>query len=71
MVKAKIFQYGGNRAQAAALTETARHLDKQDRYVNALASKYQFKIDDTKKAEELILLFSAEKDTGKLNVHEM
>lgn len=28
LVKAKIFQYGGNRIQAAALTEYARELDK-------------------------------------------
>lgn len=28
LVKAKIFQFGGNRKQAAALTEAARNLDQ-------------------------------------------
>ncbi len=49
-IKAKIYQFGGNRVQASALIETARGMDKHDRCLNALDAKYQFKIDNIEKA---------------------
>jgi N-alpha-acetyltransferase 15/16, NatA auxiliary subunit len=43
LVKAKIYQYAGNRDQAYSLTEEARILDKADRYLNAHSSKFLLK----------------------------
>lgn len=53
------------------LTEEARRLDLADRYLNAHASKYIFKVDDTKRAEDTMRMFSREDDNGVINVHEM
>lgn len=69
--KAKIMQFAGNRKQAMELTEEARRLDLADRYLNAHASKYIFKVDDTKRAEDTMRMFSREDDNGVINVHEM
>jgi|TARA_B110000305_G_C19392188_1_gene615487 peptide alpha-N-acetyltransferase len=64
-------QFAGNRKQAMELTEEARRLDLADRYLNAHASKYIFKVDDTKRAEDTMRMFSREDDNGVINVHEM
>lgn len=40
LIKAKMLQFGGNRAAAGELVETARKLDLADRYLNALSCKY-------------------------------
>jgi len=69
--KAKIMQFSGNRQQASNLVEMARDLDHADRYLNALSSKYLFKIDEVKKAYDTMALFSKEDKDGNLNVHEM
>ena len=69
--KAKIFQFAGNRDQALKLTEEARTIDLQDRYLNAYSSKYMFKCNKVDEAHETMALFSKEIDGGNLNVHEM
>jgi len=45
-LKAKIMQKSGNRTKALVLTEEARKLDLADRHLNAISSKYMFKVDD-------------------------
>jgi N-alpha-acetyltransferase 15/16, NatA auxiliary subunit len=71
LIKAKILQFGGNKAAAVACTEVARNLDLADKYLNSLSAKYAFKVDDITKANELIAMFAREDDDGKLNCHEM
>lgn len=44
--KAKIFQQGGNRAQALALTEEARKLDLADRHLNARSAKSMLRVNE-------------------------
>jgi len=53
------------------LTEHARDLDKADRYLNALSSKYIFKANEIQKAHNTMGHFSKEDENGNLNVHEM
>jgi len=53
------------------LAEEARKLDLADRYLNAHSSKYIFKADDPKKAEDTMRMFSREDDNGQINVHDM
>lgn len=69
--KAKIMQFAGNREQASNLVEMAKGLDLADRYLNALSSKYLFKINDIEKAYQTMAAFSKEDKDGNLNVHEM
>ena len=53
------------------LTEEARMLDLQDRYLNAHSSKYLIKAGRIEDAIARMALFSKDQDTHKLNVHEM
>lgn len=69
--KAKIMQFAGNRKQASDLVDMSRDLDQADRYLNALSSKYFFKIDAIDQAHKTMGLFSKEDEDGNLNVHEM
>lgn len=69
--KAKLFQQMGNPKEAAKLTEEARVLDLADRYLNAHSSKYLFKANRVRQANETMALFSRDQDSEKLNVHEM
>lgn len=69
--KARIFQKAGNFMQAMECAEHGRELDQADRYLNALSSKYLFKVDDVKRANVTMAMFSKENDAGNLNVHEM
>ena len=69
--KAKIMQFAGNRKQASDLVDMSRDLDQADRYLNALASKYLFKIDAIEQAYKTMGMFSKEDANGNLNVHEM
>jgi peptide alpha-N-acetyltransferase len=69
--KAKIMQFAGNRQQASELLEQSRGLDLADRYLNALSSKYLFKVNKIKQAYETMALFSKEDKDGYLNVHDM
>ena len=71
LVKAKIFQYAGNRVQAYNLTEEARCLDKADRYLNAHSSKFLLKAGETQRAWETMGMFSRTDDNGDPNIHEM
>lgn len=69
--KAKIMQFAGNRKQASDLVDMSRDLDQADRYLNALSSKYLFKIDAIEQAYKTMGMFSKEDANGNLNVHEM
>jgi len=69
--KAKIMQFAGNRQQASDLVDMSRDLDQADRYLNALASKYLFKVDNIEQAYKTMGMFSKEDKDGNLNVHEM
>ena len=60
LIKAKILQFGGNRAAAVACTEVGRNLDLADKYLNSLSAKYAFRTNDVTKANELIGLFARE-----------
>jgi peptide alpha-N-acetyltransferase len=71
LVKAKIFQYAGNRVQAYNLTEEARNLDRADRYLNAHSSKFLLKAGETKRAWETMSMFSKTDENGDPNIHEM
>jgi peptide alpha-N-acetyltransferase len=42
-LKAKVYKRSGDRAYASALYEEARKLDLADRFLNAVASRYQIK----------------------------
>ena len=53
------------------LTEHARDLDKADRYLNELSSKYIFKADEVQLAHTTMGMFSREDADGNLNVHDM
>ena len=53
------------------LTEFARDLDQADRYLNALSSKYIFKVDEIEQAEKTMGKFSKEDADGNLNCHDM
>lgn len=57
LLKAKIFSREGDLAKAAELADTARVLDLQDKYLNAKAAKYFFRIGDVEKAEGNMKLF--------------
>ena len=70
-LKAKIMQLAGDRREAESLTNEARTLDKADRHLNAINSKYQLKIDEVKNAHDTMGPFSKEDENGQLNVHEM
>ena len=48
----------GNRIMAAKLTEEARQLDLADRYLNAHSSKYLSTMDNIRKPNETMALFS-------------
>jgi N-alpha-acetyltransferase 15/16, NatA auxiliary subunit len=69
--KAKIMQFAGNRQLASDLVDMSRDLDQADRYLNALASKYLFKVDNVKQAYDTMAMFSKEDKDGYLNVHDM
>jgi lipopolysaccharide biosynthesis regulator YciM len=57
LIKGKILQFGGNREAAVACTEIGRNLDLADRYLNALSAKYNFKINEITKANEIMTMF--------------
>lgn len=69
--KAKLHQRVGNTKAAARLTEEARKLDLQDRYVNAHSAKYLLKDNQLQAAYDTMMLFSRDIEEGKFNVHEM
>lgn len=72
LLKAKIYQYMGNREQAAKLADEARQLDTADRNLNFQSVKYFLKDNKVDLAHELMGLFSYEVLKGNdLNVHEM
>jgi peptide alpha-N-acetyltransferase len=71
LIKAKILQFGGNRAAAVACTEVARNLDLADKYLNSLSAKYAFRTNDIAKGNELLGIFARNDEQGVMNCHEM
>lgn len=72
LLKAKIYQYMGNKEQAAKLAEEARCLDSADRNLNFESAKYQLKMNEVERANDLMAMFSYEVWKGQdLNIHEM
>jgi len=52
--------------------ETARKMDKADRFLNTESTKASFRIDDAKRADEIVLLFSKENENSTTaNLHDM
>lgn len=62
LIKGKILQFGGNRAAAVACTEVGRKLDLADKYLNSLSAKYYFRTNNTTAANELISMFTRDKE---------
>ena len=56
--KAKIYQRLGDPEKAANLTEEARNLDLDDRYLNAHSSKYLLKANKIRESYDNMILFS-------------
>jgi len=67
--KASVLKKTNKVAQATELTEEARKLDLNDRYLNNKHAKYLLKNNQVTEAEEIMGLFSRER--GVLNMHEM
>lgn len=70
MIKGRILKDSGDLLQASTLYEEARKLDQADRYMNTRAVKAAIRVDDIKKAQPTMILFSRdlqaerEKETG-------
>ncbi|CAD7969534.1 unnamed protein product [Amoebophrya sp. A120] len=58
MIKGKILKDSGDLWKAAEFYNTARELDLADRYLNTRAVKAMLRIDDCKKAQPTMILFS-------------
>lgn len=58
MFKARIYKHMGNYKMAAAVMDSARNLDLQDRFMNTKSTKYHIRADDIPSTESTISLFT-------------
>ncbi len=70
IVKAKVLKRAGAHALAAETTERARQLDKADRFINVLSTKYLFRAGRTLDAEAVVSLFTKDGVEG-FSLHDM
>lgn len=68
-LKAKIYQKGGDRQQAAVLFEEARNLDKADRAINAISAMHTLKAGRVEEGTKIMDIFV--KDCGyDVSIHD-
>lgn len=70
IVKAKVLKRAGAHALAAETTERARQLDKADRFINVLSTKYLFRAGRTLDAEAVVSLFTKD-GVESFSLHDM
>jgi N-alpha-acetyltransferase 15/16, NatA auxiliary subunit len=64
MSKAKMYKHAGQLKLAAETMNTARELEKSDRYLNTKCSKYTLRTDDNEGALKLMSLFTRNEAAG-------
>ncbi|RPA78796.1 N-terminal acetyltransferase catalytic subunit [Ascobolus immersus RN42] len=64
MSKAKMYKHAGDLKKAAETMNTARELEKSDRYLNTKCSKYTLRADDNEGGLKLMSLFTRNEAAG-------
>lgn len=71
-LKGRILKHAGALHQSYEEYETARTMDTADRFLNTESTKASFRINETQRGDEIVLLFSKEhENSATANLHDM